>query len=133
MTPLEVRDQIIGNIADNFSRCPVAWPNRKFDPDTDAPLGHWCRPTVLFGTTNIGELGSDGVGFRHGIVKIQVFGPKGKESRESWTNAGSLEGIFRREVLDRCVFDEPHTTEVGVDEDFYQLAVNVPFMAFVGE
>ena len=133
MTPLEVRDTIIGQINDNFSACPVAWPNRKFDPDVDAPLGHWVRPNIIMNMSTIGELGTSGLAFRHGIVKLQVFGPKGRESRTAWANAGSLETIFRREVLSRIVFDEPSTTEVGADDEFYQLAVDVGFTAFVNE
>jgi hypothetical protein len=133
MTPLEIRDEVVSRIADNYDRTPISWPNRTFDPDVEAPLGHWIRPTIIFGTTEMSELGTDGVGFRYGVLKIQVFGPKGKESRETWTNAGSLEGLFRREVIDGIIFDEPSTNEIGNSEKFYQLAVDVPFMAFVGE
>ena len=133
MTPLEVRDAIIGQINTNFSACPVAWPNHKFDPNVDAPLGHWVRPNILMSMSTIGELGTTGLGFRQGVVKLQVFGPKGRESRTVWMNAGSLETIFRRKVLSRIVFDEPSTTEVGADDEFYQLAVDVGFTAFVNE
>lgn len=133
MTPLEVRDTIISQIADNYSACPVAWPNHKFDPDVDAPDGHWIRPNIIMNMTTIAELGTTGLAFRHGIVKLQVFGPKGRDSRTAWANAGSLEDIFRRQVLERIVFDEPNTTEVGADDEFYQLAVDVGFTAFVNE
>ena len=133
MTPLDVRDVIIAQVADNYTNTPVAWPNHKFDPDKDAPLGHWIRVNILMNQSDIGELGESGLGFRNGILKLQVFGPKGKESRTAWVNAGSLEALFRRKVLDRCVFDEPSTTEVGSDEEFYQLAVDVGFTAFVNE
>ena len=133
MTPLEVRDTIITRIAENYSASPVAWPNRKFDPDKDAPAGHWIRPNIIMNLSEIAELGESGLGFRHGVLKMQVFGPKGKESRTAWANAGSLEALFRRKVLSRIVFDEPNTTEIGADDEFYQLAVDVGFTAFVNE
>jgi hypothetical protein len=133
MTPLEVRDTIIGQIDDNYSASPVAWPNRAFNPEKDAPGGHWIKINILMNMTTIAELGTVGLAFRHGIVKLQVFGPKGKDVRTAWANAGSLEDIFRRQVLERIVFDEPSTTEVGADDEFYQLAVDVGFTAFVNE
>ena len=128
MTPVEIRDSIISQISDNYSNTPVAWPNTKFDPDRNAPDGHWIRINILMGGTELGELGTEGLGIRSGVLKIQVFGPMGKESRTVWVNAGALEDLFRREVLDNCIIiDEPSTTEIGEDGKFYQLNVDVPF------
>jgi len=133
MSPLEVRDAIIGRIHANYTNTPVSWPNRTFDPDKDATGGHWVKPHILMAPSTIGELAENGVGFRDGVLKIQVFGPKGKESRVAWANAGTLEALFRRQVISRIVFDEPSTTEIGNDGNHYQLAVDIPFTAFVNE
>jgi len=128
MTPAAIRDAIVGQLYNNYSRTPVAWPNRKFDPETEAPDGHWIRLNILMGGSVIGELGTEGLGFRYGVVKIQCFGPKGEDGRSVWVTAGTLEAIYRREVLSDCIIlDEPSTNEVGTDDKWYQLAVDVPF------
>ena len=77
MTPAAIRDAIITQLADNYTRTPVAWPNRKFDPETEASAGHWIRLNILMAGSTIAELGTDGLAFRRGTVKFQVFGPKG--------------------------------------------------------
>jgi hypothetical protein len=129
LSPVEIRDSILTLIRDNYSRTPVAWPNRKFNPDTEAIGGHWIRPNILMAGTEEGEVGLAGLSFRSGILKIQVFGPKNKEGRAAWVNAGSIEAIFRRGVDSCIIYGEPSTNEVGTDERYYQLAVDISFQA----
>ena len=129
LSPVEIRDSILTLIQDNYSSSPVAWPNRKFNPDTEATDGHWVKPNILMGRSELGEVGLTGLSFRTGLLKVQVFGPKNKESREAWVNAGSIESIFRRAVDSCIVYGEPSTNEIGTDERYYQLAIDIPFQA----
>jgi len=129
LSPVEVRDTIIGLIESNYSRSAVAWPNRKFNPDTESTAGFWVKPNILMGRSREGEVGLEGLSFRTGILKIQVFGPKNSNSREAWVCAGSIESIFRRAVNTCIVFGEPNTNEVGAGDRHYQLVVDIPFEA----
>lgn len=134
MTPVRIRDAIISEVSNNYTRTPVAWPNTKFDPDRDAPNGHWIRLNILMGLTELGELGENGLGLRSGVLKIQCFGPMGSESREVWVTAGTIEALYRRKVLDSClIIDEPSTNEIGEDGKFYQLVVDAPFTVLTDE
>lgn len=129
LSPVEIRDSIITLIRDNYSRSAVAWPNRKFNPDTEATAGLWVKPNILMGRSTEGEVGLAGLSFRSGILKIQVFGPKNEKSREAWLCAGSIESIFRRGVDSCIVYGEPNTSEVGAGDRYYQLVVDIPFEA----
>ena len=127
LSPVEVRDSIYTLLRENFTRCPVAWANRKFDPDTEALNGYWIKPNILMGNTEEGEVGLEGLSFRNGVLKIQVFGPKNGGNRDTWVTAGSLEAIYRREVYNCIVFDEPRSNEIGAGDRHYQLVVDIPF------
>jgi len=75
----------------------------------------------------MGEVGLEGLSFRRGILKIQVFSNKNIDGRQAWVNAGSIEAIFRRAVNDCIVYGEPNTNEVGAGDRYYQLVVDIPF------
>ena len=77
--------------------------------------------------SELGEVGLTGLSFRLGTLKIQVFSPKLSGGRAAWVNAGSIEALYRRAVQDCIIFDEPSTNEVGTDDKYYQLMVDIPF------
>lgn len=131
MSPDEIRDAIATQIG-TWATTDIAWPNRDHDPDPDTA---WVRWTVKMTPTTEEEKGTGAIGIRGGLLMIQIFVPKNSGSRTGLTYAGQLETKFRRQSLSGVEFGEPHTEEVGTDEDLgqYQINTYVPFTTWIGE
>lgn len=133
MTPEEVRDAIIEKLYDNWTETEVAWPNRDFDGKTHEK---YIRLSIKYGDAYEGEKGTTGIGFRPGVVMIDVFTPKNEGDSLGCEYAGDIEDIFRRAVLeDYLVMGEASTKDIGPEAKtkFYHHQVQIPFTAFIGE
>lgn len=132
----DIEKAIKGHLNANFSTTPVAWPNRHFAPQKDAPDGRWVRPTIRMGETLLKELGADGTGERYGMLFLDIFTRKNTGSALGSGIADELEELFRREALnDELIFDEGTTSDMGTDAVNTELnrhQVKVPFFAFTG-
>lgn len=133
MTPLQLRNAIMGDIGSFWSTTPVAWPNRNFNPDTDATGGYWVRPFIKYSDSIYGEYGTGGVGERYGTLFISIFGPKNKGTATILGYATSFEGRYRRyDSISGVTFQEPTTDEMEDDGyGFYHVSVKIPFHAFI--
>lgn len=135
MTPLELRNAIMGDIGSFWTTTPIAWPNRTFDPDSDAPNGYWVRPFIKFSDSIYGEFGTGGVGLRYGTLFISLFAPLNKGTATILGYAASFEAQYRRyDGITGVTFQEPTTDEIGDDEyGKYHVLVKIPFHAFIDE
>lgn len=132
----EIEKVVRGQLSDNFSTAPIAWPNRHFKPSSDAPDGQWVRPTVRMSETQLKELGTDGVGERYGILFLDVFVKKNSGVKVGGVLVAELEALFRRKDIDGVIFDESTSTDLGIDTkqtDYNHHQIKVPIMAFIGE
>jgi hypothetical protein len=130
MTPEEIRKEIHVYLDTNWSATGMALQNRAFDPPID---DYWIRATILPGEVIEGELGENGVGLRSGVLMIDVFGPRDVGTKQFFTYANQLEGLFRRKDLNGVLFGEPSTIDLGDEENWYHVQVSVNFNTFVGE
>jgi hypothetical protein len=138
MTPLEIRDTIINAVYASWDDTPVAYPNRRFDPENDAPNNEWLRVSWRMYTTVWGETSEQGVGYRNGMLFLDIFtelGKKGKH-RQALMYSTKVERMFRRKTISNMFFDEAITDEIGPDlggEPFYHVQTKIPFQTWVGE
>lgn len=135
MTKVEIRDAIMDRIGANHTSTPIHWPNKFFKPATQATDGKWIKPSLVFGDTQVGEVGSDGVGLRFGILFISIFTKRDDGQRNADIIVDLLETLFRRESVDGVYFEEPSSNDLGIDKitDKNHTQVKVPFWTWVGE
>lgn len=132
MTTEELRSKIMGSINASFATATyISWPNQDFK----APVnGIWIRPVIKLPSTIVGELGSDGIGLRDGLLMISIFGPKGHGLKATLTLADRLEHHFRRKDIDNIWFDEPNSNPLGVDANGYDhVLMTCDFHNWIGE
>jgi hypothetical protein len=132
MTPESIRSAIMATLSSSWATCtPICYPNQAFT----APQSAWIRPTIKMGDTIVGELGTDGIGMRTGILFLSIFGLAGEGTKILLGYADRLEKIFRRGAdISGIIFNEPSTDMVGLDgAGYFQVIVNVDFFTWVGE
>src|SRR4030042_6864478 len=112
MTVEEIRQAIMGAIAASLATAiAIAWPNHSFTP----PQGSWIRPVIKMGSSYIGELGDDGIGQRTGVLMVSTFTMPDTGLILANTFVDRIENIFRRADLSGVIFDEPSSTDLGLD------------------
>jgi hypothetical protein len=131
MTPATISNVILAAIAASWATAtPIAWPNHSFTE----PAGPWIRPTIKMGDTLVGELGTDGIGMRTGLLMISIFDLANKGSQAALAYAGRLEGLFRRRERSGVNFDEPSSDPKGIDDNgYFQVIMSCGFTTWVGE
>jgi len=136
MTPLEVRDSLITQFNASWAtKTDVAWPNRPFDVDVQT---EFARFSVQMGTSFEGEKTDVGIGWRIGVVYVDVFVPVEQGDRRALHLATQAEAIFRRKSFQHnsgfgIVTGEPTTIEFGVDPNvaMFHVQVNIGFNAII--
>lgn len=131
MTLEDIRSAIMATLSSNWSTATaIEYPNQPFE----RPQATWIRPTIKMGDTIVGELGTDGIGMRIGLLMISIFGLVGTGTKGFLDFASRLEAIFRRKEISGIIFDEPNTDIPGVDDNgYYHVLVSVSFSTWVGE
>jgi hypothetical protein len=130
MNMVQIRAALLGRMKNSYSETPVAYPNKYFDPDSQAPDGEFVRVTVRSAyPTNYIERGSGGVGWRYGIINIHIFTRFGAGSERALEIADIIETLFRRISFgDNLYTAEPTTEELGDDgHGFYHAKVIIPW------
>lgn len=109
---------------------PVAWPNKDFNASNATA---WMRIAIRMGSSYVGELGDDGVGWRTGVVMLSIFTSPNDGTRIANRYAERGELLFRRKCLSGVIFDEPDTREIGIDDNWYHTMVTINFQTLMGE
>jgi hypothetical protein len=107
--------------------------NKKFTPKGKEK---WARVSVRFAQTRTLENGEDSpLGIRNGVLMIQIFIQPGVDVKVGEDICDVLEKEFRFAHVDCVNCGEPYSEEIGIDADasWYQLNVNIPFWAWIGE
>ncbi len=109
----------------------IAWPNQGFQmPDNSI----WIRPTIKIPSTEVAELGNDGMGLRNGLLMIQIFDKMNKGTKNINMLADRLEGLFRRCEIGDIWFDEPTSNPIGNDPNgYFGVLMSVDFHYWVNE
>lgn len=109
----------------------IAWPNHAFQvPEQTA----WIRPIIKIPSTEVAELGDNGMGLRNGLLMIQIFDKisNGTKTANEW--ADRLEALFRRADIGNIWFDEPTSNPIGNDPNgYYGILMTVDFHYWVGQ
>jgi hypothetical protein len=132
MTIDEIRQEIMGELASSWATAtPIAWPNHSFT----APASSWIRPVIKMGSSYVMELGDDGIGQRNGMVMISTFTLPETGLVLANYYANRLEGIFRRADINGVVFEEPASTDLGIDatKNYNHVMTTINFFTWIGE
>jgi hypothetical protein len=131
MTKDEINTAILGAFTASWATAtPIEMPNHQFNP----PQGSWVRPTIKMGSSSIGELGSQGVGIRTGVVMVSIFTLKGLGSKPGSLLADRAEKIFRRKDISGISFNEPDSDDKGADDNgYWHTLMSVDFTTWIGE
>lgn len=133
MTPESIRATIASAIAASWATATrVAWPNKDFNAPTDG--SPWIRPVIKMGNTAVGEVGTDGVGWRSGVLMNSIFTKPDDGLKNALDLADRFEGMFRRRCLSGVIFDEPNTNPIGVDSSgWHHTMIMINFSTLIGE
>jgi len=70
---------------------------------------------------------------RYGSYLINIYRPKNEGLATALEYASAIEALFYYKDI-KCVFTErPHTRRMGIEGNFFRLAVTVPWWAWVNE
>jgi len=132
MTLETIRATIASMIFANWSTVTeIGWPNTTYIPPEG---GTWIEPKIQTSEPIIGELGTIGVSVRPGVLSISVFTPPNSGTKIAIDYAQRLEALFRRAEMEGIIFNEPYSTDMGLNENgYYQILMQVGFNTFVGE
>jgi len=107
----------------------VAWPNHNFQIPDDSL---WIRPTIKIPSTEIAEIGDNGMGLRNGLLMIQIFDRVGRGTKRINGLADRLERTFRRKDIGDIWFDEPTSNPIGNDPNgYFGILLSVDFHYWV--
>lgn len=107
----------------------VAWPNHNFQIPDDSL---WIRPTIKIPSTEIAEIGGNGMGLRNGLLMIQIFDRVGRGTKRINGLADRLERTFRRKDIGDIWFDEPTSNPIGNDPNgYFGILLSVDFHYWV--
>lgn len=133
MTLQEVYNALDTYLHVNWTTTSIQEDNYEFDTETTTP---YIYPIFVPDMVVEGELAgsnSEGSSRRIGSYLINVYRPKNEGLSTIMGYASTLETLFYYKDID-CVFTErPHTRRMGVEDNFYRVAVTVPWWAWVNE
>lgn len=109
---------------------PVAWPNKAFDPATEAASGWYVR----FSTTTAGadQVASGSPGSnptrQYGQLTLAIYAPENEGEADADTLGDTIIDIFRGYSTGhlRCR-PVPFARQIGNENGYYRLNVIVPF------
>lgn len=122
---------IMGYLQTGCTGVPIAWVNDNFQIPNNSP---WIRPTIKIPSTEVAELGNNGMGLRNGLLMIQIFDKSGNRTKTANGLADKLETLFRRKDVGNIWFDEPTSNPIGNDPNgYYQIMFTCDFHYWVNE
>lgn len=136
MTFEGIRSAIMATISSTWgTKTLIDFPNQPFQQPAKSA---WIRPRIKMGDSFIGEIGdnnSGAVGIRVGVLMISIFVPPGTGMKVAGGYANTLETLFRRADIGGVRFQEPSTTDEGIDPDngFFHLVMSCDLETWVGE
>lgn len=108
---------------------PVAWENREYTP-TNGTL--YLRPTMLFGDTVQGTLGTSGTDINEGIYQIDVFAKSGDGKGAGIVMADLVATRFKRGTS--LTYNSRTVTVISarrkpgnIDGNWYQIPVEIVY------
>jgi len=103
----------------------IAWPNVEFDP---ANMDEWVRFTILHGDAEQKSAGgSVNLHRSYGTLIIQIFVKPDSGAKRASQLVDLVSNIWRGLHLSNMVFRTPYTTEMGVEDSWYQVNVSCAF------
>jgi len=130
LNPEQIRKVIMGLINENWSYTPIEFENQSLQGDlTDG----WIRINLIWGDSEVGELGENGVGLGLGILWIDIFVPLDTGIKNAFDYWKILSDLFRRKSYEGVNFNEPSPQKGGKDSDsnMYRLIFKIPFEYFI--
>lgn len=121
----ETRSQQIQQaFSDNFSACPVAWPNESFVTPSQTA---WARFNVMDNVSAYDGIGTGAPIRRDGMVIVQVFTPADTGTAESEQIADSIKSALEGLVSNAIHFGAANRRPIGNYDGWYQVNVTIPY------
>jgi len=133
MTLQETFNALDAYLVSHWTSTAIEHDNYEFETETSTP---YIWPRFLPDTVGEGELaGSNGGGssIRYGWYLINVYRPKNEGLSTILSYASTLETLFYYKDIKSVFTERPFTRSMGVEDNFFRLAVSVPWWAFVNE
>jgi len=133
MTLQETFNALDTYIRNHWTATAIEADNYEFETETTTP---YIWPLFLPDTVEEGEIaGSNGNGasIRYGFYLINVYRPKNEGLSTILGYASTLEALFYYKDIDSVFTERPFTRRMGVEDNFYRLAVSVPWWAWISE
>lgn len=124
MSYAQERIDIESRLNTGWTTTPIAWDNIPYVP---IPGTAWIRCTILTGDVNSLEFGRTPLKEYDGIIDIGIFTPKETGSAVARGYADTLSALFDLVEFGTVDCDEASVQNLGAEEDWYHLAVTIPF------
>ena len=117
----------------DFGDAEVAWPAVNYVPKSGQ---HYLRPTVLWGTSNIPNVGAADSEFYSGILQIDVFWPENQGLTLPTTKAKEIIEFFPKGLdlsagqLKLKIQNKPYVSPALQEPGWIQVPVSIPWRAF---
>tara|TARA_R100001143_G_C3346307_1_gene126972 strand:- start:413 stop:814 length:402 start_codon:yes stop_codon:yes gene_type:complete len=109
-----------------FSSVQTAHDNAPFDPPDDAI---WVRFTILQGNGQQTTLGRDRTFRTSGIIRVSIFDPAKKGTKESAELADQIADEYRSSSVGGVVYQTPVFRRIGISGGYYQSNLDIPFFS----
>jgi hypothetical protein len=124
MSYAQERTDIESRLSSNWSTTAIKWDNVAYIP---TPGTAWIRCTILPGEVEALSFGRDTTKEFMGLIDISIFTPKETGSVLARTYADTLSALFDMVAFGTIDCDEASVQNLGVDGDWYQLNITIPF------
>ena len=124
MSYAQERADIESRLNTGWTTTAIAWDNVPYVP---TPGTSWIRCTILPGSVDALEFGRDTLKEHSGIIDIGIFTPRNTGSAVGRGYADTLSTLFDLAEFGTIDCDEAEVQNLGIDEDWYQLSVSIPF------
>ena len=118
------RIDIESRLSANWTTTDIAWDNVAYIP---TPGTAWIRCTILPGSAEGLAFGKDTEVEYLGLIDIGIFTPKDTGSNTARQYADTLAALFHMEDFGTVECDEASIQNLGINEDWYHIALTVPF------
>ena len=124
MSYAQERTDIESRLSTNWSTTPIKWDGVAFTPTPGTP---WIRCSILPGDVEALEFGRDTTKEHMGIIDIGIFVQKETGTVLARTYADTLSALLDMGAFGTIDCDEASVQNLGVDGDWYQLNITIPF------
>ena len=130
--------EAVYNALDAYIHCQwtttaIEADNYEFKTETTTP---YIWPVFLPDTVEEGEIAgsnSEGASIRYGFYLINVYRPKNEGLSTILGYASTLETLFYYKDIKSVFTERPFTRRMGIEDNFFRLAVSVPWWAWINE